>query len=245
MGDEVKRRWLGLLRVIFGCSIGVVTLIVTLRGVAPWYLAVIGLCVTSFIIVGKRRILRTGVTRTPEDIICRYVPWYEATAYLMNMGLPLMAIATIAASYDPGYPRWFRFGGALLLGATLLMIYATFRMWHRCSLRFTPSTLTVRVADPKVNPGELTRDQIEAITPKWIANSVSGVKALQVEIAYRPENSTTDAPATVMLGLQLTVQPINLYGALVTWKDGADADPSQLLDRIEQLLRGHPAAVPR
>lgn len=239
----MKRRWLGVLRVVFGCSIGVVTLVVTLRGVAPWYLAVIGLCVTSFIVVGKRRILRAGVTRTSSDIVCRYVPWYEATAYLMNIGLPLMGTATIAAGYDPGYPRWFRFGGIFLLGATLLMIYATFRMWNRCSLRFTPSTLTIRVADPKIRPGELTRDQIEVITPRWIANSVSGVKALQVEIAYRPEGSTTDKTETVMLGLQLTVEPINLYGALVTWKDGADADPGQLLDRIEQLLRGHSAAV--
>lgn len=72
--------------------------------------------------------------------------------------------------------------------------------------------------------------------------SVSGVKALQVEIAYRPEDSATDTN-TVMLGLQLTVEPINLYGALVTWNDGADADPTQLLDRIQQLLRGHSAAV--
>ncbi|WP_445170160.1 hypothetical protein ACTXG7_13055 [Mycolicibacterium sp. Dal123E01] len=156
-----------------------------------------------------------------------------------------MGIAMIAAGYDPGYPGWFRCGGIVLLAATLLMAYATFRMWSRCSLGFTPSMLTIRVADPKICPGELPRERVAAITPKWIANSVSGVRALQVEIAYRPDDSTTDALKTVMLGLQLTVEPINLYGALVTWKDGADADPSQLLDRIEQVLRGGSAAVAR
>jgi hypothetical protein len=244
MGNEVKRRWLGALRVVFGCSIGIATLLV-LRGGASWYVVVIGLCIASFVVVGKRRILRAGVARTSEDIVCRYVPWYEASAYLMNIGLPLMGSAMIAAGDDPGYPTWFRYGGIVLLGATLLMMYATYRMWSRCSLRFTPSTLTIRVADPKIRPGELPRDRVEAITPKWIANSVSGAKALQVEIAYRPEDSTTDALNTVLLGLQLTVEPINLYSALVTWKDGADADPIQLMDRIEQILRGRSTAVAR
>ncbi len=93
--------------------------------------------------------MRAGVTRTPEEIVCRYVPWYEASAYLLNFALPLMGIAGIYAGYVPGNPVWLRFVGILLLLATLLMIYATFRMWHRCSLRFTPSTLTIRVADPQ------------------------------------------------------------------------------------------------
>ncbi|WP_232077616.1 hypothetical protein [Mycolicibacterium aichiense] len=213
-----------------------------LKGLA-WYWAVMCFCGASFGVVGKRRIMRAGVTRTPDDIVCRYVPWYEASAYLLNFALPLMGIAGIYAGYVPGNPVWLRFAGILLLLATLLMMYATFRMWNRCSLRFTPSTLTIRVADPKIRPGELTRDQVEAITPKWIANSVSGAKALQVEIAYRPEDSPTDAPKTVMLGLQLTVEPINLYGAVVAWHDGANADRNELLDRIEQILRGRSTAV--
>ncbi|WP_431240049.1 hypothetical protein ACQ86B_11190 [Mycolicibacterium aichiense] len=213
-----------------------------LKGMA-WHWAALGLCATSFGVVGKRRIMRAGVTRTSDAIVCRYLPWYEASAYLLNFALPLMGIAGIYAGYVPGNPVWLRFAGILLLLVTPLMTYAAFRMWSRCSLRFTPSTLTIRVADPKIRPGELTRDQVEAITPKWIANSVSGAKALQVEIAYRHGDSTSDAPETVMLGLQLTVEPINLYGALVTWHDGAGADPTQLLDRIEGILRGRSTAV--
>lgn len=244
VGSGTNRRWPGVLRVGFSVALGLLTVLAFLKGMA-WYWAVLGLCAASFGVVGKRRIMRAGVTRTSDDIVCRYLPWYEASAYLLNFALPLMGIAGIYAGYVPGNPVWLRFVGILLLLSTLLATYATFRMWNRCSLRFTPSTLTIRVADPKIRPGELTRDQVEAITPKWIANSVNGAKALQVEIAYRHGDSTTDAPQTVLLGLQLTVEPINLYGALVTWHDGAGADPTQLLDRIEQLLRGHPAAVPR
>ncbi|ARR85390.1 hypothetical protein MOTT27_04569 [Mycobacterium intracellulare subsp. yongonense] len=44
----------------------------------------------------------------------------------------------------------------------------------------------------------------------------------------------------MLLGLRLTVQPINLLNALVAWKDGAHQNPSELLDRVEGILRGNP-----
>jgi hypothetical protein len=46
----------------------------------------------------------------------------------------------------------------------------------------------------------------------------------------------------VVLGLQLSVQPVDLLNALVAWKDGARDDPSELLDRIEGILRGRSTA---
>lgn len=235
-------RWRTASRYCIGGLIGVATVVLVLKG-APWFLSLLWGFAAIAVAIGKRRIVRPGVTRSPDAIICRYIPWYEGNAFLLNIGLPLGGFVGIVASFSRGYPVWLRFVGILLLLSTLLATYATFRMWNRCSLRFTPSTLTIRVADPKIRPGELTRDQIEAITPKWIANSVSGAKALQVEIAYRSDDSTTDAPQTVMLGLQLTVEPINLYGALVTWHDGANAEPTQLLDRIEDILRGRSTAI--
>jgi hypothetical protein len=237
VGSGTNRRWPGVLRVGFSVTLGLLAVLAFLKGMA-WYWAVFVFCAASFGVVGRRRILRAGVTRASEGIVCRYVPWYESSAYLLNFALPLMGVASLCAGYAPGNPVWLRFAGILLLLATLLMIYAAYRMWSRCSVRFTPSTLTIRVADPRIRPGELPRERVEAITPKWVANSVSGAKALQIEIAYRPAESTDDAPQTVMLGLQLTVEPINLYGALVAWHDGAESDPNELLDRIEQLLRG-------
>jgi hypothetical protein len=46
----------------------------------------------------------------------------------------------------------------------------------------------------------------------------------------------------VLLGLRLTVQPINLLNALLAWKHGAADTPSELLDRVERILRGHSTA---
>lgn len=237
-------RWKTATRYAVAGAIGVIALVLARVG-APWFLSVGWGFAAIAVAIGKRRIFRAGVIRSSDAVIARYVPRYEGNAILLDVGLPLIGMFSIAASFTPGYPLWPRFSGILLLLVTPVMMYATYRMWRRCSLRFTPSTLTIRVADPKIRPGELPRERVEAITPKWIANSVSGVKALQVEIAYRPEHSTTEKTETVMLGLQLTVEPINLYGALVAWKDGAAADPNQLLDRIEQLLRGRSSAVAR
>lgn len=52
-----------------------------------------------------------------------------------------------------------------------------------------------------------------------------------------------DATKTLLLGLRLTVQPVNLLNALVAWNDGAHDNPSELLDRIERTLRGQSTAV--
>lgn len=47
---------------------------------------------------------------------------------------------------------------------------------------------------------------------------------------------------TVLLGLYLSVQPINLLNALVAWKDETNHNPSELLDRIERILRAQSTA---
>lgn len=87
---------------------------------------------------------------------------------------------------------------------------------------------------------EIRRDDIESITPKMVRNPVNG-QSLQTEIAYRAADSNNSDLKPVLLGLHLTVQPINLANALVAWKDATDEDPNELLDRIEGILRGMPA----
>jgi hypothetical protein len=112
-------------------------------------------------------------------------------------------------------------------------------MWRRCFLRSSPSALTVRLAAPKDEPIEIRRELVQSITPKMVPTSVNGVPSLQVEIGYHSADLDSDTTKTVLLGLQLTVAPINLLNALVAWKDATNADPSELLDRIERILRGH------
>lgn len=66
-------------------------------------------------------------------------------------------------------------------------------------------------------------------------NGVSG-QSLQTEIRYHPTASSTEVK-TILLGLQITVQPLNLFNALTAWKDGAAEDPTALLDRVERILQ--------
>jgi hypothetical protein len=151
-----------------------------------------------------------------------------------------MGIASFAAGYAPGNPAWLRFTGILLLGVTPLMVFAGVRMWRRCLLGITPSMLTVRLAVLGSELTEIRREHIQSIEPKMVPNAVSG-KSLQVAIAYRPADLSTPIK-TVLLGLQLSVQPVNLLDALVAWKAAAHDESGELLDRIERILRGRSTA---
>jgi hypothetical protein len=237
-GNGTKARWGRLLRYAFAGFLSLVTIVASRAG-APWYLSLIAVCVVSIIIVGRRRIFRPGITRTNSEIVCRYIPWYEGNAYFLNVALPLMGMASLGAGFAPGNPPWLRFTGFLLLGLTPLFTFAAARMWRRCFLRISPSALTVRLADSEAT--EIPRARIESIAPKIVPNGVSG-ESLQVEIAYHAPDSSSDTPKTILLGLQLSIQPINLLNALATWNDATHDDPRELLDLIEQILRGRSMA---
>jgi hypothetical protein len=233
-------RWARILRYAFGLAVCLLTVVAARAGL-QWYWTVVVLCAAVMIILGRRRIFRASVARTHDEIVCRYIPWYEGNAYFLNLLLPLIAVAMIASSYGPGNPSWFRFGGIVLLVLTPLFVYSALRMWRRCVLRISPSALTVRLAGPKDELTEIRREYVQSIEPKLVPNGVSG-QSLQVEIAYRAADLGGDTTKTVLLGLQLSVQPVNLLNALVAWKHGAYNNSSELLDRVERILRGRATA---
>lgn len=237
-GDKPKLRW-RVLRYSLGGALCLMAVIDALVG-ARWSLAVGGAVVGGVVLIGQRRILRAAVSRTGDEIVCRYIPWYEGSAYTVTLLLPLMGVAMVDLGFAPGNPAWLRYGGFLLLGVTPLTVWGIVRMWRRCLLRITRSTLTVRLAERGSELTEIRRELVESIEPKLIPQPRGG-RALQVAIAYRPLDVGTDTSKTVMLGLRLSVQPINLFNALIAWRDGARDDPSELLDRIEGILRGSPA----
>ena len=235
-------RWGPVLRYLFGGAICLLA-VGALGAGLQWYSAVGTLSAGLLIIIGRRRIFRTAVARTSDEIICRYVPWYEGNAYALIVALPLMGVAFIAAGFSPGYPVWLRYGGFFLLGVMPLIVYSVVTIWRRNILRITPSRLFLRFASaPKDGLSEVRRELVQSITPKMIPNSVNGIKSLQVEVAYRPVDFSDETPKVVLLGLYLSVQPTNLLDALVAWKDAATDDPSELLDRIERILRGQSTA---
>jgi hypothetical protein len=149
-------------------------------------------------------------------------------------------VASVGAGYAPGNPVWLRFTGIILLVLTPIFAFSAVRMWRRCLLSISPSALTVRLATPKDELTEIRRDSVLSIVPKTVPNGVSG-QSLQVAVAYRTADLSSDTK-TVLLGLQLSVQPVNLLNALVAWKNGAHDNPSELLDRIERVLRGRSRA---
>ena len=110
-------------------------------------------------------------------------------------------------------------------------------MWQRCILRISPSALTLRLGTRGSKLTEIRRDQVTSITPKMVLTGTS--KTLQTEIAYHPvtEGSLDGKVETALLGVQLTVKPINLANALVAWHDAAIDDPDELLELIERILR--------
>jgi len=215
--------------------------VAALRAGGQWYWSLIGFCLAILIVLGRRRIFRAGVSRTADEIVCRYLPWYEGNAYLMNAAVPLIGVASLAAGFAPGNPGWLRLVGFVLLGVTPLFVFSVVRMWRRCVLRITPSMLSIRLAAPRDESIEIQRGCVETITPKTVANGVSG-GSLQVEIAYRTADSSGGTIKTLLLGLQLTVEPANLAHGLLVWNDGAGGEPTELLDRIEGILRGHATA---
>lgn len=114
-------------------------------------------------------------------------------------------------------------------------------MWRRCLLRITPSTLIFRLAERGSQLTEIRRELVESVEPKLTPQPVSG-QWLQVAITYRSVEVGGDTSKTVVLGLRLTVQPMNLLNALLVWKDGVYENPSELLDRVELVLRGRSMA---
>lgn len=239
MSGGVKGRWRRVLRYSFGAFLGLLAGITALVGSA-WYLPLGVAAVGGIIVVGQRRIFRAAVSRSGDEIVCRYIPWYEGNAYTTLVLIPLMAVVSLGAGYAPGNPAWLRFTGIVILGVTPLTFYGIVRMWRRSLLRITASMLTAGLVERASDVFDIRRELVESIAPQPVPNPASG--ALQVAITFRPVDAGTDATKTVMLGPRLSVQPINLLNALAAWQDGAGDDPSVLLDRIERILRGHSAA---
>lgn len=241
-GGGAKGGWGRVLRYSFAGFLCLVAGINVLVG-STWYLP-LGVAVTGTIILvgGQRRIFRAGVSRNGDEIVCRYIPWYEGNAYIALVLVPLLGVTSLAAGYAPGNPAWLRFTGILILGVTPLTGYGIVRMWRRCLLCITRTALTVRLAERKSELTEIRRELVESIEPKLIPQPRGG-HSLQVGIAYRPVDAGGDTAKTVMLGRRLTVQPVNLVNALIAWRDGARDDPSELLDRIEGILRASPTTV--
>ncbi|AFJ37683.1 hypothetical protein W7S_23670 [Mycobacterium sp. MOTT36Y] len=173
-------------------------------------MSVVLAAIGAVILIGPRRIFRAAVSRTGDEIVCRYIPWYEGSAYSTTLLLPLTGIAMVDLGFRPGNPAWLWYGGVILLAISALLMGTSIWIWRRSLLRITPSVLTVRIAERGSELTNIRREDVRSIEPKLVPNAAAGTERLQVEIAYQPADVSNETTATVMLGMYLTVQPINL-----------------------------------
>lgn len=250
------RKKIGLLEVL-GYLLGGAMLVLAAMVAAdraPLYL-VAGLAAAGVLVLlgsvtflGNRRVLPVGVTRDGDTVVCRYIPWYELNSLTIFVVTPVIGITAVAAGSAPGKPVWLTLFGLLILGSVVWTGYFVVRMWQRCLVTFSPSSLTVRLPARGSQLTQIPRSRIESITAAdaEVGAAFAPVTVSQVAITYQGADQSTGT-TTVLLGpppgktaLQVSVQPTNLYNALLAW-NGAEPDDSGLMDRVEKLLRGRSA----
>ncbi|BDB40899.1 MULTISPECIES: hypothetical protein [Mycobacterium] len=239
-----KRRWGIVFFYLFGAMLLLLTLWGALTGF-PWYECLLLSCTAALFLIGPRRlIIRAGIKRIGEKIVCRYIPVYEGYAYFGCVLLPGFGIGGIAegrASHNIA----FTVGGVVLLALAMLLMFGAVMMWQRSFLCITPTTLRVRAfvigvgADARVMI-EIPREHIQSIEPKGVTNGYG----IQVEVAYRIAG-VGETTKTIDIGPQVSVEPENLLDGLTIWSRGEGADSAEFMDRIERTLRGAPTGRAR
>lgn len=208
---------------------------IALLGGAPGTTCAAGIVAGAFIFTGdRRRMMGNGVQRGVGDVVVRFIPLREVDAIMLLATLATMARYFNAERHAP-HPSPMVFLGGLVLPPLIVFLgYVYLDIWLRQRLRFTPATLTVRLALRRLSAFALRREQIVSITPVYLPNRFRTV--LVVEIAYRPDESG-DETRTVQFGRHLTVDPVALIAALQAWRNPTTGDPDELLNRIETILR--------
>lgn len=192
--------------------------------------------VTMLVALG-RPLYRVAVYRIgAQEILCRLIPWYQATGLGSLVGFPLIGIAAIAQGRESDTPSWVLYVGYFIFIMGLVFALSALLAWKANRLVITPSVLSLKIIFRPAH--RISREGVRAITPRMGSNGVTGAPRLHVEFAYTPTDGQGDSTVTIgMLEGQFTVDPANLGAGLQAWKDGDPTDPG-LMDRVEAILRG-------
>jgi hypothetical protein len=228
---------------VFSAVVGVGMLLLgafgAVRGM-PWALSFLLAALGAAMLIGLGRPLyRTAVYRaSTQEILCRFVPWYQSTHLVASAMFPLIGIAAIAPGGKPDLPSWVRYTGGVALIMGIVLALSALLAWQANRLVITPSTLSIRIVFRAEQC--ISREQVRAITPRLGTNATTGAPRVHVDVTYTPADPSSRSTVTIgRLEGQFTVDPANLAAGLQAWKDGDPGDP-ELLDRIEAILRGHP-----
>lgn len=235
---ESRIRWGLLVQNVVGVT-GCLGVGMGVRAGWTWYAAVIVLSFVLLVFFGLDRLFRIGVQRTGEAIVCRYVPWYQGSTYLSALVFPLMGAGIIGMALAPGSTLFALIWGIPLVALTPVMLTGIVRMARRCLVIITLSELALRSSARGATVVRIRREDVESV--KLMSVKVGRADGWQVEIVHRTADSVEPTVATIGPPgkLQVTVEPHNLYSALVTWKGDfrTEYERSRLLDGIEATLR--------
>lgn len=205
-----------------------------LRG-AAWYLNLLLAAGGVLVLVATGRpLFRTAVYRiSGQEVLCRFVPWYQPNTLVASLIFPIVGIAAIAMGRESDSPAWVRYAGYLgLVAGIVFVLFALIQSRNRLS--FTPDTLAVRLG----RQFRLPRERVVAVKPRALASTGTGQTTRHYDLVYDPGDGRTNR-IMAMLDMQFSVDPDNLATALNAWKDGDPNDPG-LIDRIETILHGRP-----
>ena len=184
-----------------------------------------------------RPLYRVAVYRIgAQEILCRYIPWYQATPLAASVLFPLIGIAFIAQGRESDTQSWVLYGGYFIFIMGLVFALSALLAWKANRLVITPSVLSLKIIFRPAH--RISREGVRAITPRMGSNGLPSAPRLHVEFAYTPTDGQGDSTVTIgMLEGQFTVDPANLGAGLQAWKYGDPDDPG-LMDRVEAILRG-------
>lgn len=205
---------------------------------SDWYVSLgLAACGVLVLLWLGRPVFRSAVYRSgAQEVVCRYVPWYQANAIATSVALPLIGIAMIAAGSAAVGPAWLRYGGyfILALGAAFALLSVFMGLTNQ--LRFTPSVLALRIG----RNFEVSRESFVSIKPRALTGSAAWEGVAHFDLVYAPADGGSNR-AVMVMDRQFSVETANLAAALQAWKDGDANDPG-LIDRIERILRGQSPA---
>ena len=203
----------------------------------PWPLSLgLGACGVMVLMALGRPLYKAAVYRTgAREILCRYIPWYQAVPLASSVIFPIIGIAAIGMGNESDSPSWLLFAGYFLLILGLVFAASALLAWIANRLVLTPTSVGLKIIFR--GRQEIPRENVRAITATMGRNGATGAPRLHVEFTYAPADGTGDATATVgLLEGQFSVDPANLAAGLQAWKDGDPNDPG-LMDRVEAILR--------
>jgi len=226
-------------------AIAVVMLVGAVFGMAigEWFATVPVAAGAVLILLANVPLAKIALTRDPDAIVSRYVPWYEPGIYGV-IAMLILAFFCVAAAFRPDYGGPFGFFGAALLVLTPFVVVKFLRGYRRCSLRITPDVLSVPDPGRDYVMTEIPRARIQSIAPAGETVGFGSSTLNLTDISYAAGDSGAGATRTVRVGqapaedtVWLTLNPLHLRAALQVWKDADPRDP-RLLEQVESVLRG-------